>query len=81
MQQQTFCRVTYKSEAPVDVFSINDSSPLQLIIKTVEGGSLLKGRTDETENLHESQASGLLSQKPSSVEDYFLLFGNSETVN
>lgn len=43
MQQQIFCRVTYKSEAPVDVFSINDSSPVQLIIKTVEGGSLLKG--------------------------------------
>lgn len=43
MQQQTFCCVTYKSEAPVDKFSINDSSPVQLIIKTVEGGSFLKG--------------------------------------
>lgn len=55
---------------------INDSFSLQLIIRSVEGGSLLKGEDRlETKPARVSRH-WPLSEKPSSTEDYVLLFGH-----
>lgn len=64
----------------MDVFTINDSSPVQLIIKSVEGGSLLKGEDTSEKKPARASSHWPLCLRPSFTEDSFL-FAIKETFN